>query len=131
MTKVTASTGKEKYKTEIKSAKHSIIADEPESIGGKDLGFMPTELLTASLASCTGITLRMYADRKGWELEETMIEVSYDNASPEDTTKISMNIRLFGNLDDTQRNRLLEIANHCPVHKMLKNPIHVQTFLKD
>ncbi len=131
MTKVTASTGKEKYKTEIKTAKHSIIADEPESIGGTDLGFMPTELLAASLASCTGITLRMYADRKGWPLEETMIAVNIEEGLPTDATKISMEIRLFGDLDEAQKKRLHEIANNCPIHKMLENPIHVQTTLKD
>ena len=131
MTKVTASTRKEKYKTEIKTDKHSIIADEPESIGGADLGFKPGELLAASLASCTGITLRMYADRKGWDLEETMIEVNFDNDLPDDVTQMTMNIRLFGNLDDAQRQRLLEIANHCPIHKMLENPIQVHTALKD
>lgn len=131
MTKVTASTGKEKYKTEIKSDKHTIIADEPVDLGGQDLGFKPGELLAASLASCTGITLRMYADRKGWALEETMIDVSFDNEAPEDLTKMTMNIRLFGTLDAKQRDRLLEIANRCPIHKMLEHPIEVKTFLKD
>lgn len=131
MTKVTASTGKTKYKTEIKTQKHSIISDEPIEIGGADLGFKPGELLAASLASCTGITLRMYADRKGWNLEETMVEVNFDNDLPDDVTQMTMNIRLFGNLDAAQRQRLLEIANNCPIHKMLENPIHVQTNLKD
>lgn len=131
MTKVTASTGRAKYKTEIKTAHHSIVSDEPLDIGGQDLGFKPGELLAASLASCTGITLRMYADRKKWDLEESMIDVTVENHPKEKHAKITMNIRLFGNLDETQRQRLLEIAHNCPIHKMFQNPISVQTALKD
>lgn len=131
MTSVTASTGKDKYKTQIKTANHTFIVDEPLSVGGKDLGPKPGELLAASLASCTGITLRMYADRKGWDLQETMIEVTTESNILENNTKFNMNIRLFGNLDAEQRLKLLEIANKCPIHKILENTILVQTFLKD
>jgi putative redox protein len=131
MTIVTSSTTKEKYKTQIKTDNHSFIVDEPLDVGGKDLGPKPGELLAASLASCTGITLRMYADRKGWDLRETMIEVALENNASVNNSKFTMNIRLFGNLDDTQRLRLLEIANNCPVHRILENPILIQTVLKD
>jgi putative redox protein len=131
MTIVTSSTTKEKYKTQIKTANHSFMVDEPLDVGGKDLGPKPGELLAASLASCTGITLRMYADRKGWDLRETMIEVALENNASVNNSKFTMNIRLFGNLDDTQRLRLLEIANNCPVHRILENPILIQTVLKD
>lgn len=131
MTSVHASIGRDKYKTEIKTRHHSIIADEPLDVGGKDLGFKPGELLAASIASCTGITLRMYADRKGWDLEETMIEVTVENNARKSASKINMNIRLFGNLDQAQRLRLLEIANNCPIHRMLESPILIQTVLKD
>jgi len=131
MTIVTSSTGKEKYITQIKARNHALTIDEPLDIGGKDLGPKPGELLAASLASCTGITLRMYADRKGWDLQETMIEVNLENNSAENNAKFTMNIRLFGNLDETQRLRLLEIANNCPIHKILENPILIQTVLKD
>lgn len=108
-----------------------MIADEPETVGGADLGFNPGELLAAALASCTGITLKMYAERKSWDLEESMIEVTYDNDLKGDEVTISMTIRLFGTLDETQRSRLLEIANLCPIHKMLEKPIVIQTTLKD
>lgn len=131
MSKATASTTRKKYQTTINSRHHSIIADEPEEMGGTDLGFKPGELLAASLASCTGITLRMYADRKKWDLEETMVEVTIDSNTPDGDSKIHMNIRLFGNLDTEQRQRLLEIAHKCPVHKMLQNPIAIHTTLKD
>lgn len=131
MTTVTSSTAKERYRTQIKTSSHSFIVDEPEAICGKDLGPKPGDLLAASLASCTGITLRMYADRKGWDLDEAMIEVTFENNAKEGHSKFNMNIRLFGNLDQTQRARLLEIANNCPIHKILENPIEVQTVLKD
>ena len=131
MTIITSSTGKEKYITQIKARNHAFIIDEPLDIGGKDLGPKPGELLAASLASCTGITLRMYADRKGWDLQESMIDVTLENNSSEHNAKFTMNIRLFGNLDETQRLRLLEIANNCPIHKILENPILIQTVLKD
>ena len=131
MIKVTASTGKEKYKTEIKTEKHTIIADEPQSIGGADLGFNPNELLAASLASCTGITLRMYADRKEWDLEETMIEVTFENKSETTEPKMTMAIRVFGTLDESQRNRLIEIAYNCPIHKLLAKSFPISLVLKD
>lgn len=129
MVKITAHIGKELYKTEIKSATNTIIADEPASVGGKDLGFAPRELLASSLAACTSITLRMYADRKGWDLSDANVEVTFE--WDEDKSKSVMNrkIALFGTLDDSQRERLLKIANNCPVHKILSNPIQIDTIL--
>ena len=131
MIKITAATGKTHYKTVIKSAANSIISDEPAELGGQDLGFTPSELLASSLASCTGITLRMYADRKGWDLEETMIDVAFEHDRIENTAQMVMTIRVFGKLDETQRERLLEIAHNCPVHKILNRAISIQTVLKD
>lgn len=131
MTIITSSTGTARYKTQIKTANHTFTVDEPLAVGGMDLGPKPGELLAASLASCTGITLRMYADRKGWDLQETMIEVALENNASENNSKFTMNIRLFGNLDAEQRGKLLEIANKCPIHKILENPILIQTVLKD
>lgn len=131
MIKVTASTGKDRYKTDIKTEHNTIVADEPESLGGKNLGFTPSQLLASSLASCTGITLRMYADRKGWPLDETMIDVTFDNKPGEKNPRMTMNIRVFGALDQTQRERLLEIAHNCPIHKILDKSIAISTVLKD
>lgn len=129
MNKIIAHTGKYLYKTEIKSATHTIISDEPESNGGKDLGFAPKELLASSLAACTGITLRMYADRKGWDLTDVKIEVSFDTDPAENKFKIIRNIQLFGDLDNDQKTRLLNIADKCPIHKILTNPIEITTAL--
>jgi putative redox protein len=129
MNKIIAHTGKELYKTEIKSATHTIISDEPESKGGKDLGFEPKELLASSLAACTSITLQMYANRKEWNLTDVKVEVSFDTDPAENKSKIIRNIQLFGDLDNDQKTRLLNIADKCPIHKILTNPIEITTEL--
>ncbi len=130
MAKVSSHTGKELCRTEIASPSgNTVIADEPSDNGGQNMGFSPTELLTAALAACTSVTLRMYADRKDWDLAEinTHIELTRDEAA--NKTAITRSIQLIGNLDETQKARLLEIANSCPVHKMLSNPIEIKTEL--
>ncbi|MEO8516143.1 MAG: OsmC family protein [Flavobacterium sp.] len=129
MVKITARIGKELYKTEIKSATHTIISDEPATVGGKDLGLAPRELLASSLAACTTITLRMYADRKGWDLTDVKVEVDFEWNEDKSKSVINRKIALFGTLDDAQRERLLKIANNCPVHKILSNPIEIGTVL--
>ncbi|MDI1306672.1 MAG: OsmC family protein [bacterium] len=129
MIKITAHIGAELYKTEVKSASNTIISDEPESAGGKDLGFAPKELLASSLAACTCITLRMYANRKGWDLTDVKVEVTFEKDTTENKSKIMRNIQLFGNLDATQKARLLNIADRCPMHQILTNPIEITTEL--
>ena len=95
----------------------------------KDLGFEPKELLASSLAACTSITLRMYANRKGWNLTDVKVEVSFETDSVVNKFKIVRNIQLFGDLDANQKARLLIIANKCPIHKILTNPIEITTAL--
>ena len=129
MSKITAHTGNELYKTEIRSETNFIVSDEPESSGGKDLGFSPKELLAASLASCTGITLRMYANRKGWDLTDIKVEITFDTDSVDNKFKIIRNIILSGSLDDSQKARLLKIADKCPIHKIITNQIEITTEL--
>lgn len=129
MNKIATHTGKELYKTEIHSEKNFIISDEPESSGGKDLGFSPRELLASSLASCTGITLRMYANRKGWDLTDIKVEITFNTDSVDNNFKIIRNIQLSGSLDATQKARLVYIADKCPIHKILTNPIEIITEL--
>ena len=129
MNKITANIGTELYKTEIESETNLIISDEPKSSGGQDLGFAPNELLASSLAACTAITLRMYANRKGWELTDVKVEVSFETDSLENKFKIVRDIQLLGNLDEDQQARLLIIANKCPIHKILTNPIEITTAL--
>lgn len=130
MAKISSNIGKELYKIEIKSPTGNVvIADEPETLGGKDLGFSPNELLAASLAACTAATLRMYADRKGWDLTEVKIKINLEWDDQAKKTNISRELELIGNLDEAQKARLFSIAEKCPVHKMLSNPIEISTQL--
>jgi putative redox protein len=129
MGKITAHIGAALYKTEIKSATNTIISDEPESNGGKDLGLAPKELLASSLAACTCITLRMYANRKGWGLTDIKVEVTFNKDPTENKSKMIRSIQLFGDLDNSQKARLLNIADRCPMHVILANPIEITTEL--
>lgn len=128
MTKITSHIAKELYKVEIKSASgNTLIADEPVENGGKNLGFSPHELLISALAACTNATLRMYADRKQWDLQEvkTNIELLPDESGQK--TILNRQIELIGNLSNEQKERLMTVANKCPIHKALSNPIEINT----
>lgn len=130
MAKITSSIKKEQFKTELHSPSGNVlIADEPIAVGGKNLGFSPSELLASSLSACTSATLRMYADRKGWQLDEVKIELELRFIREENRTQIERKITLIGQLDEKQTERLLAIANACPVHKILSNPIAIDTKL--
>ena len=124
---IKATIGKEHYRTKISSATNTLIADEPISQGGTGKGFAPMDLLASSLAACTSITLRMYADRKEWDLES--IEVSVDIETDNATSRFDRKILLKGNLNEEQTHKLLDIANHCPVHKILHGTISINTSL--
>ena len=124
---IKAVTYKARYFTEISSATNDLIADEPISNGGTGKGFAPMELLASSLAACTSITLRMYADRKEWDLQS--IEVTVDIERNNDTSTFERTIDLKGNLTEEQTHKLLDIANHCPIHKILNSYISIQTTL--
>ncbi|PZX61062.1 putative redox protein [Algoriphagus ratkowskyi] len=129
----------EKYTTEVMTPNHHIIADEPTEVGGADLGPNPYDLLMASLGSCTAMTLKMYAERKKWPLEQVSVFLNHekvhlaDSENPEDkASKVSQFTRIIeieGDLDKEQRQRLLEISNRCPVHKTLQEEIVIQTML--
>ena len=130
MATIEAHIGTQKYRTEIKSATNTIIADEPHDLGGEDLGFSPGELLASSLAACTAATLRMYADRKKWPLEEVKIEVKVDRDTQANTTSFAKTITFFGDLDESQIARLTSIASACPIHKILSNDIIISTEIR-
>lgn len=130
MPTITSSHKREEYKVEIKSSTGNvIIADEPIAVGGKDLGFAPKELLSSALAACTSVTLHMYADRKGWDLQEVKLEIDFERDEKANKTTLHRKLELIGNLDAEQRKRLLAIANACPIHKVLSNPIEILTEL--
>jgi putative redox protein len=109
-----------KYETEIAIRDHRLTADEPPATGGENKGPSPTELLTASLASCTAITLELYANHKGWELGAVEVDVDWPDPT-KGGRKIDVQIRIPEPLTDEQRDRLLVIAGHCPVHKLLES----------
>lgn len=128
---VNISLGTEKYTSKINARTHELIADEPTDIGGADKGFAPYELLLASLGSCTAITMKMYAERKEWGLEA--VDVSL-NMEQEETktgkhTVFLRTIKIQGNLDLKQKERLLAIAKQCPVAKILKGQIEIESML--
>ncbi|MEZ5077484.1 MAG: OsmC family protein [Solirubrobacterales bacterium] len=103
---------------------HRLIVDEPPELGGEDLGPRPTRLLAASLAGCTAITMELYAARKGWELGpvEVEVEVEMERAVP---VSFDVHVRLSPDLEPEQRERLLVIANKCPVHKVVAGTVPV------
>ncbi|SHL42710.1 putative redox protein [Chitinophaga jiangningensis] len=122
---VKVSIGQNPYQVSIDTRGHRWLADEPEEVGGGDTAPKPGELLLSSLGACTAITVTMYAKRKKWPLEGVEIELFFNKDKKPDpnTTVIERNIAFQGNLDDEQRARLLQIADSCPVHKVLSNPI--------
>jgi putative redox protein len=128
MAKISASIGNELYKIKIVSPSGNvIIADEPETSGGKDLGFSPKELLASALAACTAATLRMYANHKQWDLQEVKMDTELERDDVANKTLIHRKLEFIGNLNEEQKTRLMEIANACPVHKILSNPIEINT----
>lgn len=119
---------KSHYKTKVYSGGHFLYADEPEYVGGTDEGMSPAALLLASLGSCTAITMRMYADRKNLNLDHIKIELAIckEEEMSKETT-IKRRIEFSGDLTEEQRERLFVIADKCPIHKILSNPIRIET----
>ena len=120
----TAVIGIDAYKTELNARTHKLIGDEPIDVGGKDLGPRPGDFLRMSLASCTAITLRMYSNRKNMDVKQ--IEVTVSNSPTTDKTVYQTEIKITGNISDADRERLIQIAKKCPVHKILTNPIQIE-----
>jgi len=107
------------FEHEIEIRQHRLISDEPQDNGGTDAGPTPTELLAAALASCTAITIEMYAGRKEWELGAVEVAVDYEEPKADSPASFDVRIKVPAELSDEQRERLLVIAGKCPVHKTL------------
>lgn len=117
------------YETHLWTDSQVIVVDEPIDVGGQDRGMRPGELLAGSVASCTIITVRMYADRKGWPLDSVVAHVDYTSDPATKRSLFKLRLILNGELNDEQRARLLEIADRCPIHRALQNPIDFETTL--
>ena len=128
-TKIQAGIGHEHFVTRVSMRGHLLVADEPVDNGGKDSGPTPTELVLSGLAACTTSTLRMYADKKGWEVERIDVEIGIriEKTQEGQNSHIESIIEISGNLDQDQKKRLMEIAGKCPIHRMLTNPIEITT----
>lgn len=124
---------------ELEIGPHRLRSDEPVDLGGTDLGPTPYGLLSASLAACTSMTLRLYARQKGWPLEEVLVRVRHEKIYAKDCAecetregrvdRLQRAITLTGALDEAQRKRLLEIADRCPVHRSLSSEVRIETRL--
>ncbi|SFN39338.1 putative redox protein [Bizionia echini] len=127
------------FTTTIQTKKHYLIADEPESVGGNDFGPSPYDYLSTGLAACTVMTLKLYAERKKWDLQEVFAYITYskkhsndlmlDIEKPKRMDHLQKRLKFVGDLDEDQKNRLKEIASKCPVHKTLQNEVIIETEL--
>ena len=133
---VTATIGPKGFRTDVSAGKHTLVVDEPLAVGGTDAGPTPYEFLLSSLAGCTLMTLRMYADRKGWPLEGAKIQLRSGRSHELDCEKcetekvgighIQRRLDLTGPITDEQRFKLLSIADRCPIKQTLERGIHVE-----
>ncbi len=127
------------FTTSIQTPKHSMIADEPASIGGDDFGPSPYDYLNAGLVACTAMTLKLYARRKNWDLREIFVYVSHSRKHSDDLNievekpkyldYISKKLKFVGDLNEKQKQRLKEIASKCPVHKTIASEVIFDTTL--
>lgn len=130
-------TGQGPYTNIIRSGAHTLTADEPADVGGNDTGPSPYDLLAASLAACKSMTMRMYANQKNWEVSRIAVSVKHDKVHAKDCAdaetregkidKFTVGITLDGNLDDSQRAKLIEVSGKCPVHRSLQGEVKIVT----
>ncbi|MBK7869855.1 MAG: OsmC family protein [Saprospiraceae bacterium] len=120
MTSITAKLGPDNFTTELTDGMHTIIGDEPVDIGGQDKGLDPYELVIAGLALCKAATMRMYAQRKGWDTGEIKVHIDLETNKDEPARFISK-ITFTGELSEEQKQRIVQIGNKCPTHRLLEN----------
>jgi putative redox protein len=112
-----------RLKQDVAVRDHHVTADEPREHGGDDSGPSPQELLAVSLASCTAITMEMYAERKGWDVGEISVDVEYEPAQRGSPTRFVMHVQMPKEVSEEQRDRLMQIAAKCPVHRALEGEV--------
>jgi putative redox protein len=108
----------------LTAGKHTLIADEPPDKGGTDTGPTPVQLLALSLASCTAVTVEMYAERKEWDLGDLTVDVDYD-VEPKGTSRFDVVIQIPGDVSEEQLERIGKIAQRCPVHRVLLGKVEI------
>lgn len=128
MARATARIGTEHYATTVKVAGRELIADEPEDNGGQNAGLAPYDFLLSALASCTAITLRMYADHKQWPLQSVDVALHFYREGDRET--INRVVTIEGDLSPEQRERLLQVTERTPVTKTLKQGLTIATTLR-
>lgn len=136
---VMVNSGIVRYAQNISVGPHLLRADEPHNSGGNDIGPNPYELLLSALGACTSMTLRMYAERKQWPLRGVQVRLAHSKIHAEDCAacdtkqgtldQIDAEISLIGDLSEDQRQRLMEIADRCPVHRTLISEVQIRTTL--
>lgn len=120
-------TRRDGFAHDLRIGEHTLISDEPESVGGNDEGPSPTRLLAGSLAACTAITVEMYADRKGWELPDLSVDVDVEGDPTKGEAVYRVLLHLPGGLTEEQTGRLVTIAGKCPVHRLLARETTIHT----
>ena len=128
MARAHADIGPVRYATRIRAGHHDLIADEGPALGGQDAGPAPYELLVAALGACTAITLKMYAERKDWPLEELHVDLFFH--IEDGKQRIERTLRVTGDLNETQRARLADIAERTPVTLTLKGGLEIKTEMR-
>ena len=128
MARARAHIGETRYRVDLKAGHHALIADEHPELGGLDAGPAPYEILMAALGACTSITLKMYAERKAWPLAEVEVGLLFTREG--DRGQVERTLTLTGDLDETQRARLADIAERTPVTLTLKAGVDIHTELR-
>jgi putative redox protein len=123
--------GQGRYQQQVQAGQHAWLSDEPESLGGADAGAAPFDFLMAALGSCTSITLRMYAERKNFALDKISVQLEHEKIEVDGKPRdhIKRRIELSGKLSSEERQRLLDIANKCPVYRTLSQPVLISSEL--
>ena len=125
--------GQGRYQQEVIAGQHRLVADEPVSVGGADVGPAPMDFVMAGLGACTSMTLRMYAERKALNLTQVSVALSHDKIELDGVKRdrIQRTITLTGDMNSEQRQRMLEIANKCPVHRAVSPSLLIETTLAE